>query len=125
MTAALRLGFQIFIRPAGGDRLLPDWQFWLRTDQVASILRHLNLRTTVWSSYTSAQLQLEDISNRSDIPFDNQAYFKAEDLRSVLTNSSDTLHVVNYRSHFTVVEIKGTPADLDNTLLELETGLVL
>jgi hypothetical protein len=28
----------------------------------------LNLRTTVWSSYTSAQLQLEDISNRLDIP---------------------------------------------------------
>ena len=25
ITAALRVGVQIFIRPAGGDHLLPDW----------------------------------------------------------------------------------------------------
>jgi hypothetical protein len=45
-------------------------------------------------------------------------------LRTVIKNASTTLSVVNYQSHFTVVKIKALPADLDNTFIELETGLL-
>jgi hypothetical protein len=35
-----------------------------------------------------------------------------------------TLTVVNYKSHFTVVDIKALTADLGSTFMELETGLL-
>jgi hypothetical protein len=121
---APRLGVQLFIRPAGTNRP-SDREFWLRTDHIATILKSLNLKTTTWSSHTEGRFRLEDTSTIPGLPESNQGYFMAgRHLRTVIKDALNTLSVVNYRSHFTVVKIKALPANLDKTFMELETGLL-